>query len=916
VIILEREREREREREDKTSTLFFSLTDYSGFLFAKKLTSLVVSIILVTSLFAGGVFLRPQIVHAADDANGECGTSLTWVFTGATGNLTISGTGAMAHYDMGGAPWYSFRTSITSLTLNPGITTISNHAFYSCTALTGELTIPIGVTTISARAFYECSKLTGDLTIPEGVETIGIYAFYKCTAFTGELTIPASVTNIGSYAFQNCSGLTGELTIPDGVTSIGESAFYSCTGLTGEVTIPASVTNIVGDVFRGIGSTDINVNSGNANYASIDGILYNKALTTLIQYPAGKVAAFTSLNIPSSVENISYSAFYGCTNLTGELTIPTSVTSIGSSAFYGCTGLTGNLTIPAGVSIGMWAFYGCNKLESVIIPDSVTTIGSDAFYSTSSGFVINCHYGSAAETYAKSAGKKYNNLYDAEISGVVDAGYTGSEVTQTSIVVAAKTFANPAGITITEDEDYTVSYLDNISAGTATMTITGMGNYKGTVSAQFEIGKIIKVNLTPDALSKNAGYDGHIDVSLKNAAGDQAYAMAIPMVFDNDTIEITDLETVDFAAKNLTGLLVNGTFLSGAYDYDSSSEVLSVINSEGKFLLSWTVEEAIPLVPHTLTDDVYFTIHYRVKENVPTSASFAIGEYNIDNGIDQDQIFGVDGLGILSSNQEDFGAYLLVDGEYGILTQKYINLLVEDMPAVTISGDVNSISLQGRAMLTGKQRTPISAVGYTPNLNKMDAGIRVEMYEVDDGGDIVKQVGSVAYTQEMNMTAAIGDPSSNLYNYTLNIPRTVANDLVSSDPDQSSPKYMLRFSRFGDNGGSVVGTVREESYLWADIYLDGTSVNTGTIDEAIPLTVGGTAYLYAGAFYLPTAEKFAITASDLNTIKGQVGNADISGVTTIYNINEYLGVDAADYTTVLRYVGKTKLQPLPLVVSN
>ncbi|MDR1100960.1 MAG: hypothetical protein LBL34_01165 [Clostridiales bacterium] len=427
----------------------------------------------------------------------------------------------------------------------------------------------------------------------------------------------------------------------------------------------------------------------------------------------------------------------------------------------------------------------------------------------------------------------------------------------------------------------------------------------------------VKVLLTPDSTSKNAGYDGHIDVSFDaSSVGYEAYALAIPMLFDKNTIEITNLETVDFAAKNLTGLLVNGTFLSGARDYDSSSEVLSVINSEGKFLLSWTVEEDIPLVPHTLTGDVYFRIHYRVKENVPTSASFAIGEYNDTNGITSDQIFGVDGRGILSSNQDDFGAYLLVEGEYGILTQDYISVTVEDMPPVTISGDVNSISLQGRAMLTGKQRTPISAVGYTPNLNKIDAGIRVEMYEVDGVGDIVKQVGSVAYTQEMNMTAAIGDPTSTLYNYTLNIPRTVANDLKISDPNQSSPKYMLRFSRFGDNGGSVAGTVREESYLWADIYLDGTSVNTGTIDESTPLTVGDTAYLYAGAFYLPTAEKDALTTADLNTIKGQVGNADIAGVTTIYNINEYLGVDAADYTTVLRYVGQTKLQSLPLAVTN
>jgi hypothetical protein len=144
----------------------------------------------------------------------------------------------------------------------------------------------------------------------------------------------------------------------------------------------------------------------------------------------------------------------------------------------------------------------------------------------------------------------------------------------------------------------------------------------------------------------------------------------------------------------------------------------------------------------------------------------------------------------------------------------------------------------------------------------------------------------------------------------------VADDLTSSDPTQSAPKYMLRFSRFGTYGGSMVGTVREESYLWADIYLDGTSVETSTIDESTPLTIGGTAYLYAGAFYLPTANKLALSTADLNTMKGQVGNRDIAGITTIYNINEHLGVDAADYTTVLGYIGKTKLQLLPLVVNN
>ncbi|MDR1101189.1 MAG: hypothetical protein LBL34_02380 [Clostridiales bacterium] len=619
-----------------------------------------------------------------------------------------------------------------------------------------------------------------------------------------------------------------------------------------------------------------------------------------ITITGGKVTAtggYYSAGIGDGSKDYDEGYGYGDGDYLGEITITGGTITATSGSYGAAIGggyiylATGTVTIDGG-SVKVNNFSGPQPKNSELKNVYLNTLTLDDPSAVNARVTSLTTAAVAGSASAIMAGEYGTNGVYADESGIIYAWLpdSGSDDEEVIVKAGGKTYKNTY-----------IRAADNNNASTLAK-IAGADD--------------VKVILTPDATSKNAGYDGHIDVSFDDATGYDAYALAIPMIFDNDTIEITSLETVDFDAKGLEGLLVNGTFLKSAMDYDSSSEVLSVINSEGKFLLSWTVEENVPLTPHTLTEDVYFRIHYRVKENVPTSASFAIGEYNDTNGITGDQIFGIDGLGVLCSNQDDFGAYLLVDGEYGILTQEYVSITVEDMPAVEISGDVNSISLQGRAMLTGKQRTPISAIGYTPDLDKMDAGIRVEMYEVDGVGVIVKQVGSVAYTQEMNMTAAIGDAASTLYNYTLKIPQTVANDLVSSDPNQSSPKYMLRFSRFGDNGGSVVGTVREESYLWADIYLDGTSVNIGAINESMPLTVGGTAYLYAGAFYLPTADKFALTTSDLNTIKGQVGNTDIAGVTTIFNINEYLGVDAADYTTVLRYVGKEKLQPIPLVVSN
>jgi len=75
------------------------------------------------------------------------------------------------------------------------------------------------------------------------------------------------------------------------------------------------------------------VDPANKSYASVDGVLYNKNLTKIIQYPAGKPG--TTFSIPNSVTYIGICAFRYCSDLT-SITIPNSVTSIGWGAFLGC----------------------------------------------------------------------------------------------------------------------------------------------------------------------------------------------------------------------------------------------------------------------------------------------------------------------------------------------------------------------------------------------------------------------------------------------------------------------------------------------------------------------------------------------------------------------------------------------------
>ena len=222
--------------------------------------------------------------------------------------------------------------NLTSVEIPDSITTIGAGAFYGCSSLT-SVEIPDSVTTIGDYAFYSCSSLTS-VTIPNSVTTIGELAFYDCRSLIS-VTIPNSVTTIERGAFNGCKSLTN-ITIPNSVTIIGELAFCDCGSLT-SVEIPDSVTTIGDNAFYLCSSlTNIEVASGNLNYSSKNGVLFDKNKSKLIQYPAGNQR--TEYTIPNSVTTIGKYAFGYFSNLT-SVTIPNSVKKIEASAFYRCSGL-------------------------------------------------------------------------------------------------------------------------------------------------------------------------------------------------------------------------------------------------------------------------------------------------------------------------------------------------------------------------------------------------------------------------------------------------------------------------------------------------------------------------------------------------------------------------------------------------
>ena len=389
----------------------------------KKWLSVILTAILLFSAMPTGLF--GIVANAATSGTtGDC----TWTLDGT--ELTISGNGAMGDY-------YSYQTwdsSITTVTINDGVTRIGDYAFNGCSDLT-SITIPDSVTSIGNYAFQKCNSLSS-ITIPGSVTSIGYFAFIGCSSLTAinvdadnqhycsndgvlfnkdkiellcfpagrsdKYVIPDGVTVIDGFAFNGCSSLAS-IIIPNSVTSIGNYAFDGCSSLI-SITIPGSVTSIGDSAFSGCNSlTAINVDDENKTYSSNDGVLFNKDKTELLCFPTGKSGKYimpygvtsinscaffycsglTSINIPYSVTYIGNYAFGGCSSLT-SITIPDSVTSIEGEAFSDCSSLA-DITISNNITwIGFYMFSGCSSLTSITIPNGVTSIDSGAFGGCSS----------------------------------------------------------------------------------------------------------------------------------------------------------------------------------------------------------------------------------------------------------------------------------------------------------------------------------------------------------------------------------------------------------------------------------------------------------------------------------------------------------------------------------------------------
>ena len=405
---------------------------------------------------------------------------------------------------------FLYCTSLSSVTLptNTEFKTIGNQAFAECTSLT-SITIPDSVTTIVYQAFYDCTSLAS-VTLGNSVTTIGIKAFYLCDSLTsinkneeGINIIPNSVTTIGNEAFFKCTDLSS-ITIPSSVTTIGIKAFLQ-SGISNMYVTQYTYDNKFGlqnltkdasgnVMFRGK-KMKINILSNTSTSSSTknySGLLKNVSqynITTdqydTITFYNGGPLTYTDVSnrrmktnpsikyvIIQDHTSIGSQAFLDCSNIE-TIELPSTITDISSNAFNGCTklqkivvndknkyytsdkydilykyiplkGTKELIKVPASLkklskpqdfkstytidtyttNIAEYAFYDCSNIQTITIPPLVRTIGKHAFETKGNRLIINMSNFTLYYLNRYYSYKDSNNIYDISFNPSFSTGTT------------------------------------------------------------------------------------------------------------------------------------------------------------------------------------------------------------------------------------------------------------------------------------------------------------------------------------------------------------------------------------------------------------------------------------------------------------------------------------------------------------
>lgn len=298
----------------------------------------------------------------------------------------------------------SYGNIVTAEELKP-YSSIGYKAFASNKQIT-EIIIPQNIKKIYPKAFIDCCSLRS-VSMTDSIELIGKNAFDGCTSLEHldignnsryQVSKGCLIDKKTKELIRCVNNKMDRVEVVNGICRINKKAFERSN--IEYVLFPRTVELIQAEsLYLTMSLKKIDIDRGNNNYKSCDGVLYSRDGKRLVRYPQGKNDVFycleddvriierkafsASVNLQSisfsgGLREIGENAFEYCTGIE-NLMLPRSVEIIGERAFQYCTGLK-SVMLPHGIrTIGDCAFLECDSLKSVSVPKSVEVIGNMAF---------------------------------------------------------------------------------------------------------------------------------------------------------------------------------------------------------------------------------------------------------------------------------------------------------------------------------------------------------------------------------------------------------------------------------------------------------------------------------------------------------------------------------------------------------
>ena len=433
---------------------------------------------------------------------------------------------------------YAFEdcSSLESIEIPDGVTSIEDNVFGGCSSLE-SIKIPDGVTNIGWFAFSGCSSLES-IKIPEGVASIAWGMFNVCSNLKS-IKIPDGVTNIGHQAFRGCSSLK-RIEVPDKVIWIGAEVFSECMA---DIYFKGNRPEMDKDCLLECSNVTIYYPQNNTTWKGIESESFGGTDIKWVPYDSASLAAES---VEAEPESLSSELQTEAEEFTDDVNAP-EPDDIGDELFIekdeavpspkpseipaqdemvieeGDTSTeestdensaTGNEEItnempPMVSNTQEEQTSGSSMMFTDLIPYSnylfVMVKDEDAEDLMDASNLIYINQKTADETGSVSFRYMLRESYESPVPKVFGEqlkDIANAKVTLSKTRYAYDGKAKTPVVTVMdddyllqEDEDYTITYSDNIKVGTATVMITGMGRYTGTVSVSFTILQVKKNNV-------------------------------------------------------------------------------------------------------------------------------------------------------------------------------------------------------------------------------------------------------------------------------------------------------------------------------------------------------------------------------------------------------------------------------------